>query len=224
MTSSGPVLVRPYTLTTAPSQPQSTPATLSPPPPLPAISSYAFASILRAAESPELQTALDGIAEICARTRMSLADEYAAHLPPLGEITTANAAGAGGVRVRPGMGGRALTAVPEGGSSSSEGSRRMGKGKGKAVRTRTRIFGFRKAESEMVSGQRKVRIGSMGRVVSVGSTTALATDLSWRDPSDGGLGIAFHELPIMPQRVPSEAALSLQRLLGLAAQSQPQPE
>ena len=54
---------------------------------LPPISSFAFADILRSADCADFQVAIDGIAEICAKNRMSLADEYASHLPPLGEIT-----------------------------------------------------------------------------------------------------------------------------------------
>ncbi|KAK5694828.1 hypothetical protein LTR97_009419 [Elasticomyces elasticus] len=53
---------------------------------LPPISSYAFSDILNSIQSPELSEAITGIAEICAKNRMSLADEYASHLPPVGDI------------------------------------------------------------------------------------------------------------------------------------------
>ncbi|KAF3034494.1 hypothetical protein E8E12_003939 [Didymella heteroderae] len=48
---------------------------------LPAIEDFSFSAILRAVD-PEIRDAIDAIAEICARSRMSLADEYDAHLPP----------------------------------------------------------------------------------------------------------------------------------------------
>lgn len=53
---------------------------------LPAIEDFYFSAILRAVD-PEIRDAIDAIAEICARSRLSLADEYDAHLPPQGEIT-----------------------------------------------------------------------------------------------------------------------------------------
>ena len=54
---------------------------------LPAADEFSFSAILRAVD-PEIKDAIDAIAEICARSRMSLADEYDSHLPPQGEITT----------------------------------------------------------------------------------------------------------------------------------------
>lgn len=59
----------------------------SPPVKLPPVDAFAFDGILRAVE-PEIQSALDAIAEICARSRMSMADAHAAHMPPTGEIMT----------------------------------------------------------------------------------------------------------------------------------------
>jgi hypothetical protein len=59
---------------------------------LPAIEDFSFSAILRAVD-PEIRDAIDAIAEICARSRMSLADEYDAHLPPQGEITVQGQAG-----------------------------------------------------------------------------------------------------------------------------------
>jgi len=53
---------------------------------LPPVADFSFDGILRAVE-PEIQEALDAIAAICARSRMSLADAHGAHLPPTGEIT-----------------------------------------------------------------------------------------------------------------------------------------
>ncbi|PSN74056.1 hypothetical protein BS50DRAFT_471255, partial [Corynespora cassiicola Philippines] len=96
---------------------------------LPSVEDFSFSAILRAVD-PEIRDAIDAIAEICARSRMSLADEYDAHLPPQGEITGTGpgwAAGMGALvgrgRVsRIGQGWSAtentLTAVPEASSSS----------------------------------------------------------------------------------------------------------
>ncbi|KAF2685141.1 hypothetical protein K458DRAFT_417224 [Lentithecium fluviatile CBS 122367] len=96
---------------------------------LPSLDDFSFSAILRAVD-PEIRDAIDAIAEICARSRMSLADEYEAHLPPQGEITGTGpgwAAGMGALvnrgRVsRVGQGWSAvdntLTAVPEASSSS----------------------------------------------------------------------------------------------------------
>jgi hypothetical protein len=55
---------------------------------LPSADDFSFSAILRAVD-PEIRDAIDAIAEICARSRMSLADEYDSHLPPQGEITGA---------------------------------------------------------------------------------------------------------------------------------------
>lgn len=105
---------------------------------LPSVDDFSFSAILRAVD-PEIRDAIDAIAEICARSRMSLADEYDAHLPPQGEITGAGPSWAVGMgslvgrgRIsRIGQGWSAaentLTAVPEA-SSSSE--RLAGDGRG----------------------------------------------------------------------------------------------
>ncbi|KAK7545140.1 uncharacterized protein J3D65DRAFT_50058 [Phyllosticta citribraziliensis] len=55
----------------------------SPPPPphLPPTADFSFAGILHAVE-PEISGAIDAIAAICARSRLCLANEYAAHRPP----------------------------------------------------------------------------------------------------------------------------------------------
>ncbi|KAF2276559.1 uncharacterized protein EI97DRAFT_442483 [Westerdykella ornata] len=55
-------------------------------PQLPPVDDFSFSAILRAVD-PEIRDAIDAIAEICARSRLSLADEYDAHLPPQGTIT-----------------------------------------------------------------------------------------------------------------------------------------
>jgi hypothetical protein len=53
---------------------------------LPSADDFSFSAILRAVD-PEIRDAIDAIAKICAKSRMSLADEYDSHLPPQGEIT-----------------------------------------------------------------------------------------------------------------------------------------
>ncbi|KAK4501384.1 hypothetical protein PRZ48_007193 [Zasmidium cellare] len=184
---------------------------------LPAISSFAFADILRAADCPDFQVAIDGIAEIAAKNRMSLADEYASHLPPLGEIT---AAGSSGVRphlYRPSGGmRRALTSVPEASSSSSESSRKSKK--------RGSIFSFRKQTVQESKPMRRMRIGSMGRTVPVGTTTALAAE-AWSHPghtrtSSDTTITAVPSRPTTQARSSSAAETSLQRLLA-SRQAQP---
>jgi hypothetical protein len=104
---------------------------------LPSVDDFSFSAILRAVD-PEIREAIDAIAEICAKSRLSLADEYDAHLPPQGEITGAGPAWASGSGASVGRGRLAklgqgwagadntLTAVPEASSSSerlAEGSR-----------------------------------------------------------------------------------------------------
>jgi hypothetical protein len=93
---------------------------------LPSVEDFSFSAILRAVD-PEIRDAIDAIAEICARSRLSLADEYDAHLPPQGEITDTWGTGMGALvgrgRIsRVGHGWSAadntLMAVPEASSSS----------------------------------------------------------------------------------------------------------
>lgn len=91
---------------------------------LPPVAAFAFRSILQAVE-PDIQSALDSIAEIYARSKLSLADEYSAHRPPLGEIVDGSsaAAGAGPPRqhahpYRMAGAENTLAAVPEASSSS----------------------------------------------------------------------------------------------------------
>jgi hypothetical protein len=93
---------------------------------LPSVEDFSFSAILRAVD-PEIRDAIDAIAEICARSRLSLADEYDAHLPPQGEIIDTWGTGMGALvgrgRIsRVGHGWSAadntLMAVPEASSSS----------------------------------------------------------------------------------------------------------
>ncbi|PGH27167.1 hypothetical protein AJ80_01124 [Polytolypa hystricis UAMH7299] len=96
--SSQPVIVRTYSAETD-AQSRSSPmaqrqgvlangsatATDGPPPQLPSVQDFSIDGILRAIE-PDIQATLDAIAEICGRSRLSLANEYGSHRPPLGEI------------------------------------------------------------------------------------------------------------------------------------------
>ncbi|KAF2774006.1 hypothetical protein EJ03DRAFT_73768 [Teratosphaeria nubilosa] len=179
---------------------------------LPPISSYAFADILRTANCPDLQHAIDGIAEICAKNRMSLADEYSSHLPPLGEITATSSAAARPHPHRPGPR-RALPAVPEVSSSSSESS----------VKSKTRrrsIFSFRRQTVHESNILRRITIGRMGRTIAVNGTTAISRSddgeqgrvSSARNSNDAPASEAW---PLgQERRALSDATASLHRILG----------
>lgn len=52
---------------------------------LPSVQDFGIEGILRAIE-PDIRSTLDTIAEICGRSKLSLANEYGSHRPPLGEI------------------------------------------------------------------------------------------------------------------------------------------
>ncbi|PGH04225.1 hypothetical protein GX51_03570 [Blastomyces parvus] len=60
-----------------------------PPAQLPSVQDFGIDGILRAIE-PDIQSTLDAIAEICGRSKLSLANEYGSHRPPLGEIRASN--------------------------------------------------------------------------------------------------------------------------------------
>lgn len=136
---------------------------------LPAIEDFSFSAILRAVD-PEIRDAIDAIAEICARSRMSLADEYDAHLPPQGEIT---GAGPGWAASTGALAGRSrlsrisqgwtaadntLMAVPEA-SSSSERLAQEGRGTtsddGKRKRSRSAYGSLKSVISGGSGGKRK---------------------------------------------------------------------
>ncbi|KAJ5913174.1 hypothetical protein N7504_002057 [Penicillium tannophilum] len=57
----------------------------SPGPPLPSDKDFSIESILQAIE-PDIRGTLDSIADICGRSKLSLANEYGSHIAPLGEI------------------------------------------------------------------------------------------------------------------------------------------
>lgn len=160
---STPLLVRTYDSATL--SPSSIPVRPPRMQALPPIASFTFAEILRSADSPDFQAAIDGIAEICAKNHMSLADQYASHLPPQGEITATSSSTTRQHPGRPEMK-RPLTTVPEASSSGSEGSRRSKKRKGS-------FFLFRPPRDEPLRPPRTLRIGSMGRTIPLKTTTAL---------------------------------------------------
>lgn len=54
-------------------------------PPLPSDKDFSIESILQAIE-PDIRGTLDSIADICGRSKLSLANEYGSHIAPLGEI------------------------------------------------------------------------------------------------------------------------------------------
>lgn len=56
---------------------------------LPPLESFSFQDIL-ASIDPEVKASIDSIAEICGRSKMSLADEYSSHLPPQAEFITSH--------------------------------------------------------------------------------------------------------------------------------------
>lgn len=198
-----PVLVRAYS---------GKPTSMSPrsgrPLALPPISAFDFADILRAADGPDFQAAIDGIAEICAKNRMSLAEEYGSHRPPVGEITALPAGTVGSVPIRKPLdrptARRALTSVPEASSSSSEGSTKS---------RRRSIFGFKAKQDVKADTMRIIRIGSMGRSISVGGITAMTHGI---DDSAITIGTIHETLnPVDPRpRVPGAALMSLKHLIG----------
>ncbi|KAL0258974.1 hypothetical protein SLS55_006479 [Diplodia seriata] len=80
--SSRPVIVRTYSGGTSSSRAQRASSQMPQRPvTLPPAADFSFDGILHAVE-PEISGAIDAIAAICARSKLSLADEYAAHRPP----------------------------------------------------------------------------------------------------------------------------------------------
>ncbi|QDS68713.1 hypothetical protein FKW77_003878 [Venturia effusa] len=166
--SSQPVLVKAYTNSerSRPSSASRSPAMLAMPASsnLPPIEAFSFDGILRAVE-PDVHEAIDGIAEIYARSRLSMADEYGSHLPPQGEITSPRSRYSG-LAIRTTGLERTLTTVAEA-SSSSE-----------------RLAGESRAGSIAGSGKGKTAYGSLrtlisrGRSSSAGSVPAMSPPAS----------------------------------------------
>jgi len=173
---------------------------------LPPIAAFSFADILRAADSTDFQSAIDGIAEICAKNRLSLAEEYGSHLPPVGEITAVTTEIIS-VRQQHGRFGmrRALTSVPEASSGSSDGSAKgMKKG----------ILGVEPSSQSIKSPLRAIKISSAGRTIPICGTTAMSFGVS----EDGALQVPTLPKISRPQKYmpssSSRAVSSLQRLMG----------
>lgn len=61
-------------------------------PPLPSDKDFSIESILQAID-PDIRGTLDSIAEICGRSKLSLANEYGSHIAPLGEIRAPSGGG-----------------------------------------------------------------------------------------------------------------------------------
>ena len=87
VTSSKPVLVRgPSTKPDMKKKQQPMSGTSSPK--LPPVESFSFNDILNSI-GPEADASIDAIAEICGRSKMSLAAEHGSHRPPQGQFATA---------------------------------------------------------------------------------------------------------------------------------------
>lgn len=85
--TSKPVLVnKPSDTTDMRRKPTSRVATGSPK--LPPLESFSFQDIL-ASIGPDADSSIDAIAEICGRSKMSLAEEHGSHLPPQGNVRVA---------------------------------------------------------------------------------------------------------------------------------------
>lgn len=184
--------------------------------PLPPISAYAFSNIVSSVDSEDFQQAIDDIAEICAKGRMSFSDEHPSHLPPFGEITVASPGATRSHANRPGKR-RALTSVPEA-SPTQNGSSKKTSESGSSEKTsgcavvsrRSLIEQLRPVERLHVS----INTGAI-RIVSpwfasVSSAAVLAPQLSTDTNAMAG---ARADIPPAPARRSNEAAASLQRFL-----------
>jgi hypothetical protein len=179
--SSQPVLVRSYTGGDTSRTPSVAPiprgaSSMRNNTPLPPIEAFSFDGILRAVE-PDIQGAIDGIAEIYARSRLSLADEYGAHMPPLGEITSPRIRQSGLVIRTTGLE-RTLTTVAEASSSSerlageSRAGSRTSAGKGKM----TAYGSLRSIISKGKSPEREVAVNDERERTIVPSGWAVSDD------------------------------------------------
>ncbi|KAL1597018.1 endodeoxyribonuclease [Paraconiothyrium brasiliense] len=156
---------------------------------LPSIEDFSFSAILRAVD-PEIRDAIDAIAEICARSRLSLADEYDAHLPPQGEITGTGPGWAAGVGALVGRGrisrigqgwaaaDHALTAVPEA-SSSSERLAGEAQGTASSKKRSQSAYGSLKSVISGGSGKRKASNPAVEQAERVPSQDAKPRGPAW---------------------------------------------
>ena len=225
-------------------------------PQLPPISAFTFSSILAACSNPPdtsisrtsadpanaisadlFEQAITGIAEICAKNRFSLADEYGAHMPPLGEITAASRSSASSVSgLEAGMsstaptfqsrrgGGRMLTSVPEASSGSEASSRQS---RTKQLRG---FFGLRRGHAQQrdthnepcdnaahTAVAREVQISRAGRTVEINGTTALSRSPDGDVDSEDSYKARSRPIASIPSaRADPSALLSLQRVLQRA--------
>lgn len=147
---------------------------------LPSTDDFSFSAILRAVD-PEIRDAIDAIAEICARSRLSMADEYDAHLPPQGEITSTGPGWAASTGALVGRGrlnrvsqgwtaaDNTLMAVPEASSSSErlaqESKTHSGKKRSQSA------YGSLKSVISGSSGKRKALDGDTFRDVQAGGSS-----------------------------------------------------
>ncbi|MBE7180059.1 MAG: hypothetical protein INR71_02430, partial [Terriglobus roseus] len=106
---------------------------------LPSVDEFKFNHLLLTVE-PDINSAIDAIAEICARSRYSLADEYAAHLPPFTQTLPPMPRTRGQMHAQrnltqlgkpDGQPPTALTTVPETSSSSEHSSPSTNSGSGR---------------------------------------------------------------------------------------------
>ncbi|KAF2084597.1 hypothetical protein K490DRAFT_68532 [Saccharata proteae CBS 121410] len=159
--SSQPVLVRTYSGSSRsrpPSQLRSrTHPTMSRGATLPPADAFSFDGILRAVE-PEIQGAIDAIAEICARSRLSLADEYGAHMPPQGEILASMPSRQNATGSRWWSPENTLTAVPEASSSSERLAAESRKSSSAGGRTKHTAYGSLRS---IISGEGRGRLSSL---------------------------------------------------------------
>ncbi|KAF2852026.1 hypothetical protein T440DRAFT_467264 [Plenodomus tracheiphilus IPT5] len=147
---------------------------------LPSADDFSFSAILRAVD-PEIRDAIDAIAEICARSRLSMADEYDAHLPPQGEITSGGPGWAASTSALVGRGrlnrvsqgwtaaDNTLMAVPEA-SSSSERLAQENKNVSSRKRSQS-AYGSLKSVISGSSGKRKALDGDTFRDLQTGSSS-----------------------------------------------------
>ncbi|KAI8933213.1 hypothetical protein NX059_009848 [Plenodomus lindquistii] len=147
---------------------------------LPSADDFSFSAILRAVD-PEIRDAIDAIAEICARSRLSMADEYDAHLPPQGEITSGGPGWAASTGALAGRGrlnrvsqgwtaaDNTLMAVPEASSSSERLAQESRSVSGK--KRSQSAYGSLKSVISGSSGKRKALDGDTFRDLQAGSST-----------------------------------------------------
>ena len=86
-TSSKPVLVRGPSIKPDMKKKKHQPVNKSSSPKLPPVESFSFQDILSSI-GPEANESIDAIAEICGRSKMSLAAEHSSHRPPQGQFAT----------------------------------------------------------------------------------------------------------------------------------------